>query len=97
MVKYIQKLLNVLRMELVVVWISVAIAVVLGELDVIPNGVVMPQSSDEFKLNTVVIVLTIIGIPAAIRLFMLNTTKGLRRMNNEEALRSYHVWSIVRM
>ena len=97
MVKYIQKLLNVLRMELVVVWISVAIAVVLGELDVIPNGVVMPQSSDEFKLNTVVIVLTIIGIPAAIRLFMLNTTKGLRRMNNEEALLSYHVWSIVRM
>ena len=46
MVKYIQKLLNVLRMELVVVWISVAIAVVLGELDFIPNGVVMPQSSD---------------------------------------------------
>ena len=80
-----------------VVWLMLVVAVVLGELDVIPNGVVPPHSTEEFKLNTAVIVLTIIGVPVAIRLFTLNTTKGLRRMNNEEALKSYHVWSAVRL
>ena len=86
-----------LKIEMLLVWLIVAVAVVLGELDVIPNGVVQPHSAEEFKLNTVAIVLTIIGVPAAIRLFTLNTTKGLRRMNNDEALKSYHVWSIVRL
>lgn len=97
MIKYIEKLLRVLRIELAAAWLLVVVVVVLGELDVIPNGSVLPHSAEEFKLNTVAIVLTVIGIPAAIKLFTLNTTKGLRRMNNEEALHSYHVWSLVRM
>ena len=97
MVKYIQKLFQVLRIEVVAVWLIVAVAVVMGEMDIIPNGIVLPHTSAEFKLNTIVVVLTIIGIPGAIRLFTLNTTRGLRRMDNEEALQSYHVWSAVRM
>ena len=97
MIKYIQKLLKALKIEMVVLWLTIVAAVVLGQLDVIPNGVVLPHSPEEFKLNTIAIVLTIVGIPVAIRLFTLNTTKGLRRMNNEEALRSYHIWSVVRV
>ena len=97
MVKYIQKLLRILRIEMAVVWLIVAVAVVLGVLDVIPNGWAAPKSSEEFKLNIAVVVLTIVGIPLAIRLFTLNTTKGLRRMNNDEALSSYHIWSVVRL
>jgi len=97
MVKYIQKLLRILKIEIAVVWLIVVAAVVLGELDVIPNGWVAPKSSEEFKLNIAVIVLTIVGIPLAIRLFTLNTTRGLRRMNNDEALVSYHIWSVVRL
>lgn len=97
MVKYIQKLLTALKFEWVAVWLMVVAAVVLGEVDVIPNGLVLPNSSEEFKLNTADILLTLIGIPVAIRLFTLNTTKGLRRMNNDEALKAYHVWSVVRI
>ena len=97
MVKYIQRLLRILRIEMAVVWLIVVAAVVLGELDVIPNGWVVPQSPEELRLNIAVIVLTIVGIPLAIRLFTLNTTKGLRRMNNDEALASYHIWSVVRL
>ena len=88
MVKYIQKLLRILKIEMAVVWLIVAVAVVLGELDVIPNGWVAPQSPEEVRLNIASVVLTIVGIPLAIRLFTLNTTKGLRRMDNDEALRS---------
>lgn len=97
MVKYIRKLLNALKVEMALVWLMALLTVVLGELDVIPNGMVAPQSSDEVSLNIAAIVLTLVGIPLAIRLFSLNTTKGLRRMDNEEALHSYHVWSGVRM
>ena len=97
MVKYIQKLLRILKIEMVVVWLIVVAAVVLGEMDVIPNGLVAPKSPEEVKLNIAAVVLTILGIPLAIRLFTLNTTRGLRRMNNDEALRSYHIWSVVRI
>lgn len=95
--KYIHKLYSTLRMELLAVWLIAVVVVVLGEMGVIPNGVVEPYSNDEFVLNTASIVLTVIGIPVAIKLFTLNTTRGLRRMNKEEALNAYHVWSAVRM
>lgn len=95
--KYIQKLLNVLKVELFVVWIIVAGVAVLGEFGIIPNGYIPPHSTKEFELNVIAVSLTVIGVPLALQLFKLNTTKGLRRMNNDEALRSYHVWSIVRM
>lgn len=95
--KYIQKLYRVLLAELLVVWGVSIVVVVLGQMDVIPNGIVDAHSNEEFVLNTVSIILTVIGIPGAIKLFTLNTTRGLRRMNNEEALGAYHVWSAVRM
>lgn len=95
--KYINKLYNVLRVELLCVWLTAACVVVLGEMGIIPNGAVEPLSNEEFLLNTATIVLTIIGIPVAIKLFTLNTTRGLRRMNKDEALGAYHVWSAVRM
>ncbi len=97
MVKYIQKLSNTLKAEIIVVWLMIVATIVLGELDIIPNGMVLPHSSEEFWLDTIAITLTIVGVPLAIKLFTLNTTKGLRRMNNEEALKSYHIWSAVRL
>ncbi|NLV52446.1 MAG: hypothetical protein GXY64_04175 [Bacteroidales bacterium] len=97
MTKYIQKLFNALRIELLMVWLLWVIVIVLGEVDVIPNGIIAPKSNEEFVLTTTAIVLTVVGIPLAIRLFTLNTTKGLRRMDNDEALNSYHIWSLVRM
>lgn len=95
--KYIHKLYNTLLIEFFVVWLMAVAVVVLGETGIIPNGIVPAQSNDEFLFNTAAIVLTVIGIPVAIKLFTLNTTRGLRRMNKEEALNAYHVWSAVRM
>ena len=86
-----------LKVELVAVWLLAVITVLLGEMGVIPNGVVQPHSQDEFLLNTAAIVLTVVGIPVAMRLFTLSSTRGLRRMNIDEALDSYHLWSVVRM
>ena len=72
MVKYIERLLKALKVELLIVWLIVAAAVALGEMGVIPNGLVIPNSEMEFKWNTAVILLTIVGIPVALRLFVLN-------------------------
>lgn len=97
MEKYVVKLLCTLKVEAVVAWLIAVVTVVLGELNVIPNGLVAPATQEEFLLNLIAIVLTVAGIPLAVRLFTLNTTRGLRRMNNDEALVSYHVWSGLRM
>lgn len=97
MTKYIDKLTKVLKVEFYAAWFLVALTACFGELGVIANGAVQPNSASEFKMNTVVIVLTVVGVPLALKLFSLNTTKGLRRMNNDEALGTYHVWSLVRM
>ena len=95
--KYIHKLYGTLLAELLLVWMMAVVVVVLGEMGIIPNGMVEPHSNEEFLFNTSAIMLTIIGIPVAIKLFALNTTRGLRRMNHDEALGAYHVWSAVRM
>ena len=97
MEKYIQKLMKPLKWELLGAVAIVLTTGALGELNVIPNGIVAPYSEDEFVLNSVAVLLAVLGIPAAIRLFTLQTTRGLRRMNFDEALNHYHIWSIVRM
>ncbi|MCH5174792.1 MAG: hypothetical protein J1F40_02780 [Prevotellaceae bacterium] len=95
--KYINKLYGILLVEWFCVWLLAVVAVVLGEMGVIPNGVVEAHSNEEFLFNSASILLTVIGIPVAVKLFALNITRGLRRMNYEEALGAYHVWSAVRM
>lgn len=97
MTKYIDKLMKTLKVEFFATWLVAAVMAVLGETDVIPNGLVGPNTTGEFKINTAVIMLTVVGVPLALKLFSLNTTKALRRMDNDEALSSYHVWSVVRM
>ena len=97
MEKQIDKLLRQLKMEMGIAAIIVVAMFVLGECDIIPNGVVPPKSRMEFYLTVVVVGMTLVGIPLSLKLFTLNTTRGLRRMNYDEALQSYHGWSIVRL
>lgn len=90
MEKLIQELLKWLRAETIVALALVCITIALGETDIIPNGEVEPNTESEFMLNTICILLTIIVTPGILRLFHLYTTRGLRRMNNDEALSHYH-------
>lgn len=96
MEKNIKKLLLLLWVELGAVVTSVLVLIVLGQLGVFADCMIEPKSNEEFVMNTVSIGITIVGIPLAMKLFHLNTTHGLRRMNLDEALQAYHVWSVVR-
>lgn len=90
-------MLLVLRVESVVAWAVVVILFVLGSQGVIVNGSVEPHSQREFTLNSIGILSTLLVLPLAVKLFLLNTTRALRRMNKDEALDFYHIWSLVRM
>lgn len=96
MEKQISKLMTLLRAELISQIAFVVLLVVLGELNVFAGNAPFSPNT-EFVLECVVIVLTLVTIPIAIKLFDLNTTRNLRRMNYDEALASYHLWSIVRL
>ncbi len=97
MEKRINSLLLMLRIESCVAWGLLIIVVVIGKLGVIINGSVETGSDVEFKLNCACILSTLLILPLALQLFLLNTTKGLRRMNKDEALDFYHMWSMIRL
>lgn len=87
-----------LKCEFFFCWMVVILTVVAGETGLIPNGLYAVKGSPaEFYLNVANILLVIVFVPLALKLFSLNTQRGLRRMDKDEALQSYHLWSIVRL
>lgn len=97
--KIVRRLLKYLRLEFLGAWLLVIVTFVLGEAGVIPNGLLAgePGNTTEFYLNTINIILMLACVPLALKLFSLNTSRGLRRMNKDDALASYHIWSGVRL
>lgn len=90
-------ILKMLKAELAVAWIIFGIVMLLGETGIITNGTILPNTQEEFTMNCCSIMSTLFIIPLSMKLFTLNTTKGLRRMNKDEALDFYHMWSGVRL
>ena len=87
-----------LYVELFLVWGIIILTWILGEMGIIPNGELVAQGQQfEFYVDVAIILLTIVCVPLALKLFSLNTQRGLRRMDKDEALSAYHRWSIVRL
>lgn len=99
MSKNIKRVLKWLLMEYVLVWLVVISAFIMGEINVIPNGVFSGKEyvQLDYYLNMSCIAVTLIFVVLSLKLFSLNTRKGLKRMNHDEALGSYHLWSVVRI
>lgn len=96
--KLIKRLMRYLIIEFSLVWLIAILTFLLGEADVIPNGILIRDDHKmEFYINIVNIALVIVCVPLALKLFSLNTEKGLRRMDKDEALGSYHLWSGIRL
>lgn len=99
MQNYIKNVLRWLIGEYVATWAIAILAFIAGEQSWLPldSIYVGKGSQTEYYLNIVCIVLTAISIVFSLQLFTLNTSKGLKRMNHDEALHSYHMWSCVRL
>lgn len=97
MEKNIKELLKCLKIEMLAVWLIVLGVFLAGEFGVLPYGLLAADKQTVFALDTASIVVTLLLIPLALKLFQLNTTRSLLRMNMDESLVSYHRWSIVRL
>ncbi len=96
--KLIKRLMRFLIIEFCLVWLAAILTFLLGEADVIPNGILAGEDHKmEFYINIVNIALVIVCVPLALKLFSLNTERSLRRMDKDEALGSYHLWSGIRL
>ena len=96
--RIINTLMRNLYIELGATWAIVVLTCILGELEVIPNGVWVPKGHQyEFYVEVVNVLAVIVCVPLSLKLFSLNTQRCLRRMDKDEALASYHLWSIVRL
>jgi len=96
--RMINKLMQSLYLELGITCGIVILTVILGELNVIPNGVWVSKGRQfEFYVEVVNVLSVIVCVPLSLKLFSLNTQRSLRRMDKDEALSSYHHWSLVRL
>lgn len=96
--RIINKLIRNLYLELAATWTIVVLTCILGELDIIPNGLWVSKGRQfEFYVEVVNVLMVIVCVPLSLKLFSLNTRRCLRRMDKEEALASYHLWSVLRL
>lgn len=93
----IKRLLKYLRIEYWTVVAILLLLVVLCETEVIPNGMFATNEQAEFVFNVTSILIVLVNVPLALKLFSLNTTRSLHRYTFDGALRTYHVWSLVRL
>ena len=99
MQKIIKRLLRWLIIEYIATWVLAILTFVAGEIGLIPNGLyqTVNGSQTEYYLNLTSVLVALACIFLAIQLFSLNTRRSLKRMNHEVALKSYHIWSCVRL
>lgn len=78
-------------------WIPIALSaiiIVLGELDIIPNGILANDKQVEFVIMSMMEILTIIAIPVALKLFKF---KAIANKLASDTLHHFERWGIVRL
>ena len=95
--KEIKKLLNFLKSEYLGLWAMPLLLVVLYETGALTEGTYAGDARMEYILQSVCILLTVCLIPLSLRLFSLNLVKRIKELPLQEALKSYRLWSEVRL
>lgn len=78
-------------------WIPIvlsAIIIILGELDIIPNGILANDKQVEFVIMSMMEIFTIIAIPVALKLFKF---KAIANKLTSDTLLHFERWGIVRL
>lgn len=78
-------------------WIPIvlsAIIIILGELDIIPNGILANDKQVEFVIMSMMEILTIIAIPVALKLFKF---KAIANKLASDTFLHFERWGIVRL
>lgn len=78
-------------------WIPIALSAIIivsGELDIIPNGILVNNKQVEFVIMSMMEILTIIAIPVALKLFKF---KAIANKLASDTLLHFERWGIVRL
>lgn len=79
-------------------WSAIVVSViilVLGELDIITNGILADESETDFVVMTVMELCTIVAIPVALKLFKFKPIA--RRLVSADSLKALNCWGQVRL
>ena len=99
MEQYIKKLLFKLGAELAAFFLLIIVVAALGVYNVIPNGVfaVQKDANTQYFINIAAIAVAFVATTAALWLFKLNTEQNIKRYTLEDATKTYHRWSLIRL
>ena len=97
MKEQIKRILIVQKSAFLGVWTAPLLLVVLYETGLYQEGMIAGNAQMEYILQSVSILLTIGLIPFALRMFNMNLVKRIKDLPLQQALKSYQIWSILRL
>ena len=97
MKEQIKRILIIQKSAFLGVWTAPLLLVVLYETGLYQEGLLAGNAQMEYILQSVSILLTIGLIPFALRMFNLNLVKRIKDLPLQQALKSYQIWSILRL
>ena len=97
MKEQIKKILIIQKSAFLGVWTAPLLLVVLYATGLYQEGLLAGNAQMEYILQSVSILLTIGLIPFALRMFNMNLVKRIKDLPLQQALKSYQIWSILRL
>ena len=97
MKEQIKRILTIQKSLFLGVWTAPLLIVILYETGMYQEGIIAGNAQMEYIFQSASILLTIGLIPFALRMFNLNLVKRIKELPLEQALKSYQIWSTVRL
>ena len=92
MKEQIKRILKLQVVGFILVWALPLIYALLHEMGVMPQGTLADDAQMEYIFQTMGILMTIVFIPFALRIFNLNLVKRIKELPLQQALKSYRIW-----
>ena len=97
MKEQINRILKWLIVAILLVWALPLVYAHLHETGVLSQGALAGDARMEYIFQTIGILMTIVLIPFALRIFNLNLVKRIQELPLQQALKSYRLWADVRL
>ena len=97
MKEQIKRILKWQIVAFILVWALPLVYALLHETGVLSQGALAGDARMEYIFQTIGILMTIVLIPFALRIFNLNLVKRIQELPLQQALNSYRIWADVRL
>ena len=95
MKEQIKRILKWQIVAFILVWALPLVYALLHETGVLSQGALAGDARMEYIFQTIGILMTIVLIPFALRIFNLNLVKRIQELPLQQALKSYRIWADV--